>query len=102
QCGERTDAEDTRAMEVPPDETGPVPVSVSRTEARFYGVTPALGALVLAGASLALAVIFFVTGHWPIGLILLGVTVLLVLAFLETARRRPRGTASRSTAESVD
>ena len=89
-------------MEVPPDETGPVPVSVSRTEARFYGVTPALGALVLAGATLMLAVIFFVTGDWPIGLILLGVTVLLLLAFLEAARRRPKGTVPRSTAESLD
>jgi hypothetical protein len=102
QCGQRTEGEDTRVMELPPDETGPVPVSMSRTEARFYGVTPAIGALVLAGATLALAVIFFVTGRWPIGLILLGVTVLLVLAFLEAARRKPKGTATRSTAESFD
>jgi hypothetical protein len=89
-------------LEVPPDETGPVPVNVSRTEARFYRVTPATAVLVLAGATLAVAVFLFIDGHWPIALIVLGVTVLLVLVFLETARRKPRGTVSRSTAEGLD
>ena len=102
QCGQRTAGEDTRVLEVPPDETGPVPVSVNRTEARFYGVTPAAAALVLAGATLAVAIVLFIAGNWPIGLIVLGVTVLLILAFLETARRKPVGTVSRSTAESLD
>jgi zinc-ribbon domain len=102
QCGQRTEEEDTRVLEAPPDETGPVPVSVSRTEARFYGVTPAAAVLVLAGATLTVAIVLFVVGNWPIGLIVLGVTVLLVLAFLETARRKPRGTVSRSTAEALD
>ena len=89
-------------MEVPADETGRVPVTVSRIEPRFYGVTPATLVLVLAGATLTLAMVLFVRGHWPLGLVLLGVTVLLVLVFLESARRKPTGTVSRSTAETLD
>ena len=86
-------------LEVPADETGPVPVTVARLEPRFYGVTPSLLALVLAGGALAVAILLFIAGHWPYALILLGVAVLLVLAFLETARRKPAGTVTRSTAD---
>ena len=89
-------------LEVPPEETGPVPVSVSRVEARFYGVVPSTAVLVLAAAAFTLAIILFFTGRWPIGLIPLGVTVLLVLVFFETARRKPTGTVSRSTAATLD
>jgi len=89
-------------MVVPPAETGPVPANVARVEPRLYGVTPSTLVLALGGAVLTLAIVFFATGHWPIGLIGLGVTVLLVLLFLETARRKPSGTVSRSTAEALD
>jgi len=89
-------------MEVPPEETGPVPVTVTRVEPRFYGVTPSLLTLVLAGAAVTIAILLFVGGHWPYGLILLGIAVLLVLAFLETARRKPAGTVSHSTAQALD
>ena len=99
QCGRPTEAGDTSVLEVPPDETGPVPVTVAHVEPRFYGVTPSLLALVLAGAAVAIAILLFVGGHWPYGLILLGVAVLLVLAFVETAKRKPAGTLTRSTAE---
>jgi hypothetical protein len=102
QCGERVGGDSTEVLEVPPDETGPVPVNVSRVEARFYGVTPSTAVLVLAGAVFAVAILLLVSGHWPVGLILLGVTVLLVLTFLETARRKPAGKVSRSTAEALD
>ena len=96
QCGQATGIGDTLVMDVPPDETGPVPVNVTRTEPRFYGVTPALLALVLAGAATTVAILLFVGGHWPYGLILLGIGVLLVLAFLETAKRKPARDASQS------
>ena len=89
-------------LEVPPDETGHVPVTVSRVEPRLYGVPPSTVVLVLAGAALTLGIVLFALGHWPLGLILLGVTVLLVLVFLETARRKPTGTVSRSTADTLD
>ena len=89
-------------QEVPPDETGRVPVHYTRAETRYYGVTPSTLVLVLAAAALTLAIVLLVTGHWPVGLIFLGVSLLLALVFVEAARRRPAGTVVRSTAEALD
>jgi hypothetical protein len=89
-------------MEVPPAETGRVPVHYAQAEPRYYGVTPATLVLVLAAATLTLAVVLLATGHWPFGLILIGVSVLLMLVFVEAARRRPEGAVARSTAEALD
>jgi len=89
-------------MELPPDETGRVPVEYGQVEPRYYGVTPTTLVLVLAGAALTLAVVLFALGHWPFGLIALGVSVLLVLVFLEAARRKPDGAVARSTADALD
>jgi hypothetical protein len=76
-------------MEVPADETGPVPVVYMRSEPHYYGVTPATLVLVLAVAALALAIVLFAIGRWPFGLIALGLSLLLALVFFETLRRRP-------------
>jgi hypothetical protein len=102
QCGRPTGASDTRVLDVPSDETGDVPVHVTRVEPRLYGVTPATAVLVVAAAALTLAIVLFATGHWPIGLILVGVAALFALVFVETARRTPRGTKTHSTAEALD
>jgi hypothetical protein len=89
-------------MEVPLDETGRVPVHYDRAEPRYYGITPTTLALLLAAAALTLAIVLLVTGRWPFGLILLGVSLLLVVVFLEAARRKPDGVVARSTAEALD
>ena len=89
-------------MELPPDESGTVPVQYTRAEPRYYGITPTTLVLVLAGVALTLAVVLFALGRWPFGLIALGVSVLLVLVFLEAARRKPDGAVARSTAEALD
>jgi hypothetical protein len=89
-------------MEVPADETGHVPIQYRQAEPRYYGLTPATLVLVLAGVALSLAVVLFALSRWPFGLILSGVAVLLVLLFLETARRKPQGAVARSTAEALD
>ena len=91
-------------MELPPDETGHVPVEYAQVEPHYYGITPTTLVLVLAGAALTLAVVLFALGHWPFGLIALGVCVLFVLVFLEAARRRPDedGAAARSTAHALE
>ena len=102
QCGHPTVAGETKVMELPPDETGSVPVQYERAEPRYYGITPATLVLVLGGAALTLAVVLFALGRWPFGLIALGVSVLLVLIFLEAARRKPDGAIARSTAEALD
>src|SRR5207244_4774565 len=102
QCGERADGSDTSVMEVPADETGRVPVTVSRIEPRLYGVTPATLVLVLAGAALTLAIVLFVLGRWPIALVLLGAALLLLAVFVETVRRHPAGRVTRASAEALD
>lgn len=79
----------TRRVPLPPDETGPVPISLARAEPRWFGVPPPLVLLGLAIFSVALAVVFFAGGSWPAGLILLGLAALFAAAFLEIARRRP-------------
>jgi hypothetical protein len=102
QCGHPAAAGGTKVMEVPPDETGPVPIHYEQTAARYYGITPTTLVLVLAGAAFALAIVLFVLGHWPFALIALGAGLLLVLIFLEAARRKPDGPVARSTAEALD
>jgi hypothetical protein len=89
-------------MEVPPEETGTVPVEYDRAEPRYYGVTPATLVLVLAVGCLTAAVATFATGHWPFGLILVGLSVLFLLAFVEASRRRSGETVARSTAEPLE
>jgi hypothetical protein len=83
------EADRTRIVRLPGDETGPVPVSISHAEPRWFGVTPPLALLLLALIALAAAVALFATGSWPYGLILVGVSALIVAGFLEVARRRP-------------
>jgi hypothetical protein len=89
-------------MELPPEETGRVPVEYAQSEPRYYGITPTTLVLVLAGAALTVAVVLFALGHWPFGLIALGVSVLLVVVFIEAARRKPDGVVARSTADALD
>jgi hypothetical protein len=102
QCGHPAAAGETKVMELPPDETGRVPVQYTQAEPRYYGITPTTLVLVLAGAALTLAVVLFALGHWPFGLIALGVSLLLLLVFLEAARRKPDGPVARSTADALD
>lgn len=78
-----------------------MPVQYARAEPRYYGITPTTLVLVLAAAVLSLAVALLASGHWPFGLIALGVSILLIVVFFEAARRRPDGVA-RSTAEALD
>jgi hypothetical protein len=101
QCGTPVAGGDTEVIETPPEETGPVPVNVTRVEPRLYGVTPVYLTLGLAVAALAVTIIMFATGHWQVGLILFGVTILLVLAFLEALRRKPEGAVIRSRADAI-
>jgi type IV secretory pathway TrbD component len=101
-CGRPIDAGDTRAEPLPPEETGPVPVERVRAETRLYGVMPTTLVLALAAAALTLAVVFFVLGKWPVGLVLLGVALLLAAVFAEAARRHPAGRVTRASAEALD
>jgi len=100
-CGHPVSADDTGAMEVPPEETGHVPVHYGRVEPHYYGIAPTTLVFVLAAAVLTVAIVLFVSGHWPFGLIILGLSVLLMIMFFEAARRRP-DVVVRSTTEALD
>jgi hypothetical protein len=99
ECGRPVAEGGTKVLELPPDETGPVPVTVAQTERRYYGVTPTALALGIAAVAVVAAIVLFATGHWPIGLILLGVGLLLLLVTVETGAFRDRaGVAADSFA----
>src|SRR5438552_13599834 len=99
QCGQAVAEGGTKVLELPPDETGQVPVEYTRAERHYYGVAPTGFALALAAAAVVAAIVLFATGHWPLGLIVLGVAVLLVLLSVETGVFRDRaGVAADSLA----
>jgi hypothetical protein len=62
-----------------------------------YGVTPTSLVVVLALLALAGAVVLFALGHWPFGLILLGIAVLLGLVVVETGVLRDRAGLARDS-----
>ena len=95
-------AQETAVQELPPEETGPVPVEVTTAEPRFFGVTPPSAVLALAAASLALAIVLLVTGHYIIGGALLGVALLLLLFFASLARRLPDTPIARFSSSAVN
>jgi membrane protein implicated in regulation of membrane protease activity len=99
QCGQAVAEGGTKVLELPPDETGQVPVEYTRAERHYYGVTPVGFAVALAAAAVVAGIVLFATGHWPLGLILLGVAVLLLLVSVETRAFRDRaGVAADSVA----
>jgi hypothetical protein len=102
ECGTRVGAtSETAVQEVPPDETGPVPVEVTVAAPRFFGVTPPAAVLALAAASLALAIAMLAIGHPVIGGALLGVALVLAIFFVRVARDLPDAAVSRASSAAV-
>jgi hypothetical protein len=97
----RDQADQTRRVPLPPEETGPVPVSLAHAEPRWFGVPPPLLLLGLAASSFAIALALFAVGSWPFGLILLGLTAFLAAGFLEVARRRPDSAFTRASSKAA-
>jgi zinc-ribbon domain len=103
ECGTKLGADEATAREeVPPEETGPVPVNVTRAQPRLFGVTPAMLLFALAACALTIAVVLLVLAHWIWGLGLLGVSFLLFAAFMEVARRKPDTEMARRLAKAPD
>ena len=103
-CGRPVDSGTgtTVREEVPPSETGPVPVSYTATQPRWFGVTPPIVLFVLTVAGFAVAAVLFAAGDWPVGLILVGVSILVFTGFLEVARRKPDTAVTRMSADAFD
>jgi type IV secretory pathway TrbD component len=100
ECGRRIGERDdvaTAVVETPPSESGPVPVNVTTTEPRLFGVTPATAVLMLGLAALAAGAFLLATGRWLSGALALGAAVLLFAAFAEVARRKPDGPLARAS-----
>jgi hypothetical protein len=89
ECGTKLHGDTTSELTLPPNETGPTPVSMQRAEPRWFGIAPPTALLVVSGVSLLAAIVLFASHHWPFGLILLGIAALLLAGFMEAARHRP-------------
>lgn len=88
-CGTPVESGDTVRAEVPPNETGPVPVNVAHATPRWFGLAPPTVLLGLAVVLLVVAVVLLVVGSWVGGLVLLGLALLFAAGFLEAGRRKP-------------
>jgi hypothetical protein len=104
ECGTRVGAgpNETAVEELPPEETGPVPVELATATPRFFGVTPPVAVLALAVASLALAILLLATGHSLVGGALLGVAIVLALFFAGLVRRLPDTAVARASSGAMD
>jgi len=90
-CGAGLDGDSTMREPIPLRETPPTYV---HAEPHWFGVAPPQLLLAVSFVVLVFAIVLFATGHWPFGLILLGIGALLLAAFIEAARRRPDRTFS--------
>lgn len=96
------DREETQAFELPPDETGAVPVSYKRAEAHYFGLAPHLLVLAIGALALGASLGFVVAGHVWLAIVLAAVGVLSVALFLEQARRRRESHLEIAVADGVD
>jgi hypothetical protein len=83
-------------------ETGPVPVTIERVSPRWFGVTPPTLLFGVACGVLVLAIVLLVTGHWVAGLLVMGLALLLIAAFLEVGRRKPDAAVVKASVDAVD
>jgi hypothetical protein len=84
---------------VPPSPSAePSVLAEAPPRARWFGIAPPTTLLVVTLLVLAAAVALFAAGLWPAGLIVGGVGLLLLTAFIETVRRRPAGVHARRAA----
>jgi outer membrane biosynthesis protein TonB len=100
ECGVRLVAapDDVTAVEqVPPEETGEVPVNMVTTSPRYFGVAPPLALIALAAASLVLGIVFLVAGRIVAGALLLVAAGLFSVLVAASARRLAQTPAARVT-----
>ena len=101
-CGTPVQSGDTVRAEVPPNETGPVPVSVAHATPRWFGLAPPTVLFGLAVVLLVVAVVLLVLGNWVAGLVLLGLALLFAAGFLEAGRRKPDAPIVTASVGAVD
>ena len=97
ECGVRVAAGDdaTAVEEIPPEETGTVPVHTVVAEPHYFGIAPPLALFALAVASLVLAVVLLVAGSMIIGALLLVAAGVFLALFVAASRRLPDNAVAR-------
>jgi hypothetical protein len=95
-------ADPTLRVPLPPEETGPVPISRAHAQTRWFGVPPPLVLLFLTVGSFLASLVLLARGSWSVGAILLGLSAILLSAFLEVAHRRPDSTLTRLSVGAAD
>jgi len=70
--------DETRVEELPPDETGPVPVTVVQAEPHWYGISPRGGAVAVGVAAAGVGIVLLVLGSIVAGAVLLAVGCLIL------------------------
>jgi hypothetical protein len=101
-CGNAVGDGDTVRAEVPPNETGPVPVNVQQTSPRWFGLAPPTALFGLAIVLFVAAVVLLVLESWVAGLIVLGLALLFTAGFLEAGRRKPDTPVVRASVDAMD
>ena len=84
-----SDSDETKVEELPPDETGPVPVTVVHAEPRWFGMTPTGSLLAVGVAALGVAIVLLVLGSLVAGIVVLAVGIFV----LATLWRQPASEA---------
>jgi hypothetical protein len=97
ECGVRTSVESdaTAVEEIPPDETGRVPVHTVAATPRYFGIAPPLALFGLAVVSLAAAIVVFVAGKTIAGALLLAAAALFSVLFIAASKRLPENAVAR-------
>ena len=85
-------------QELPPSETGPVPVDPFVAERRVFGVPPSTLLFGLGVGAITLAILLLAIGHYVWGLILFGMAALVLALFVSQTRRLPAEASSLTRA----
>lgn len=101
-CGTRLDSGATERADVPPHETSRSPVSLVAVQPRLFGVTPPTLLFGLAAVALTGGGFLIGLGHWLWALGLFALAVILLVAFLRVARRKPDAALARTSVEVID
>lgn len=97
ECGVRTSVENdaTAVEEIPPEETGRVPVHTVAVTPRYFGIAPPLALFAIAVAALAAAIVVLVAGKAIAGALLLAAAALFSVLFVTASKRLPENAVAR-------
>jgi hypothetical protein len=93
-CG-ATIGGDNLMQDGPPPEASPGPMTRQRVEPRWFGLPASVLLLCLGFAALGAAIGLFASGAWPWGLVVLGIAILLLGAYVELERQGPESPLAR-------